>query len=177
MAAVLIAFAKALLIDRLSGLAATEPKAVPSTRSAYRARGRADGCSALTYRSRKNNALLRFKHSGHLDLYTKQTRTYTVLVTKCLLPDIMVRAAWVLVVMVAVVVLMGLCHLNRLKAFWDFTWMVEIANFLLPGLPTAALCLFVCLGQGHTLSQTSPCLRVPCCAAVGFLGFVLGTFV
>jgi len=191
-AAIFIAFAKALLTDRLSGLATLLPQQSQKrcqvhgvrTEGAYRGRALQEGLTAapaLTYcRQKQQNeqcSLEVFKHSGHLVLYTKQTRTYTVLVTKCLLPDIMVRAAWVLVVMVAVVVLMGLCHVSRLKAFWDFTWMVEIANFLLPGLPTAALCLFVCLGQGHTLSQTSPCLRVPCCAAVGFLGFVLGTFV
>ena len=88
----------------------------------------------------------------------------------------MFRAVWVLVVMVALVALMGLYHVNRLKACWDSKWMVEIGTLLLPGMTIAALCLFVCLDQGRPLSQTPPCLRVPCCAAVGFLGFVLGTF-
>ncbi len=48
---------------------------------------------------------------------------------------------------------------------------------LLPGMNIAAFCLFACLGQGRPLSQNPLGLRVPCCAAVGFVGLVLGTFV
>lgn len=75
-----------------------------------------------------------------------------ILVANSVLPDIMVRAAWVSVVMVALIALMGFYGTNRLKGCWDSTWMVETAILLLPGTTIAALVarLFV-LAKGACL--------------------------
>ena len=55
-------------------------------------------------------------------------------------------------------------------------WMVESVILLLSCITIAALCLFVCLGQGARLIKLYQVSGYNTVLAVGFVGFLLGTF-